>query len=581
MRSLHRNRFEAWPVRRRETLINDAKRTMENAPRNDRSVSKAAAEAARSADSDRTFSFVAASRNDDHGGDLLRRTQSFINLLALQAERNRLRAELVLVDWNPPGSRAPLADVLDWPRVGEWFKAVVVVAPRAVHLTLPHARSLAMYQMIAKNVGIRRARGRYVIATNIDIIFSDELFTWLKTTDLEDGCLYRSDRWDIPSDVQLEPDVGRLLERAHAEAIRLNLKSGTFDRSAGVLTEPELKRVDHMLIHPIKTELLEIQRSVQAGRDPSEIIRRALEETLPEMRRFYLTPSLHLNGCGDFTMLSAASWRDLRGYPEWPVFSWNIDSILLIQAAMNGYVEAIAPPNCIHFHIEHSYGSGYTPGGADSLWRRLLQRSIPWLNWEDFRQLTLEMHDDVRQGARILFNDEGWGMADIDLPVQKKGSEVSITPARRRNSAPLREGFDSSGLHLERSPLLSARLADNAQMTLGWLDGAPVYNLVTPASPWAYALEIVRPLAITPGQSYWVRCWCGVTEGALSLGAVSYGGRRFVAEMNCLGPLDGWREIVLRVSDQGGNVILRTGDCGPCRVAVTDIDFFWAPPSSS
>ena len=98
MRSLRRNRSEAWPVRRRETLINDAERMMENAPRNDRSVSKAAAEAARSADSDRTFSFVAASRNDDHGGDLLRRTQSFINLLALQAERHRLRAELVLVD---------------------------------------------------------------------------------------------------------------------------------------------------------------------------------------------------------------------------------------------------------------------------------------------------------------------------------------------------------------------------------------------------------------------------------------------------------------------------------------------------
>ena len=29
--------------------------------------------------------------------------------------------------------------------------------------------------MIAKNVGIRRARGEFVLATNIDILFSSEL----------------------------------------------------------------------------------------------------------------------------------------------------------------------------------------------------------------------------------------------------------------------------------------------------------------------------------------------------------------------------------------------------------------------
>ena len=67
------------------------------------------------------FSFVATSRNDDHGGDVLRRTQSFLTRLAEQCNRHQVAAELVLVDWNPPRSRAPLADVLAWPAGSEWF----------------------------------------------------------------------------------------------------------------------------------------------------------------------------------------------------------------------------------------------------------------------------------------------------------------------------------------------------------------------------------------------------------------------------------------------------------------------------
>ena len=39
--------------------------------------------------------------------------------------------------------------------------------------------------MIAKNVGIRRARGRFMLATNIDIIFSNELVDWLASGPLE------------------------------------------------------------------------------------------------------------------------------------------------------------------------------------------------------------------------------------------------------------------------------------------------------------------------------------------------------------------------------------------------------------
>src|SRR5260370_42282002 len=108
-----------------------------------------------------TFSCVARSRNDAHGGDVLRRTQSFVTRLAEQAKRHRVSVELVLVDWNPPATRAPLADVLDWPPGSDWFSARMMVVPRNLHRALQGSTRLAMFQMIAKNVGIRRALGEY------------------------------------------------------------------------------------------------------------------------------------------------------------------------------------------------------------------------------------------------------------------------------------------------------------------------------------------------------------------------------------------------------------------------------------
>ena len=105
---------------------------------------------------DPKVSVVAATRNDDHGGNQLARTQIFINGLAEQALRLRLPIELVLVEWNPPADRPPLSEAMSWPR-SEWFDPKIVVVPPEVHRTFAHADGLPLFQMIAKNVGIRRS----------------------------------------------------------------------------------------------------------------------------------------------------------------------------------------------------------------------------------------------------------------------------------------------------------------------------------------------------------------------------------------------------------------------------------------
>ena len=51
------------------------------------------------------LSVVATARNDDHGGNLLRRMQIFVDAWINQSKRHQLSSELILVEWNPPQDR--------------------------------------------------------------------------------------------------------------------------------------------------------------------------------------------------------------------------------------------------------------------------------------------------------------------------------------------------------------------------------------------------------------------------------------------------------------------------------------------
>src|ERR1700730_784280 len=118
------------------------------------------------------LSLVVTARNDDHGGNLLGRMQAFVNAWIGQAQRYQIPAELMVVEWTPPADRPRLRDALHWPPDFGPCQVRFIEVPRELHSRFTHAEALPLYQMIAKNVGIRRARGQFVLATNIDILFS-------------------------------------------------------------------------------------------------------------------------------------------------------------------------------------------------------------------------------------------------------------------------------------------------------------------------------------------------------------------------------------------------------------------------
>jgi hypothetical protein len=179
------------------------------------------------------LSVVASTRNDDHGGNPLYRTQLFVNGLLAQCDRHKVRAELILVEWNPPADRPRLAQALTWPETDGWCDVRIIEVPHDAHRRLEHSDRLPLFQMIAKNVAIRRARGEFVAATNIDIVLSDELMEFIAARKLRHGRMYRVDRYDVPAEIDPDWDMDRQLRFCRESAIRINRREGTLELRTG------------------------------------------------------------------------------------------------------------------------------------------------------------------------------------------------------------------------------------------------------------------------------------------------------------------------------------------------------------
>jgi len=170
------------------------------------------------------LSIVVAARNDNHGGDLLGRMQCFVTALLDQCRALEFPAELIVVEWNPPADRPRLIDALRWSESP--CRVRMIEVPESLHRTYQHAAVLPLYQMIAKNAGIRRARGEFVLATNIDILFSNELMEFAARHGFEKGKLYRLDRLDVQPYPPIEASVEERLAFCASHVIRVNAREG-------------------------------------------------------------------------------------------------------------------------------------------------------------------------------------------------------------------------------------------------------------------------------------------------------------------------------------------------------------------
>ncbi|MBI4187740.1 MAG: hypothetical protein HY529_00865 [Chloroflexi bacterium] len=351
------------------------------------------------------LSVVVVSRNDDHGGNLLQRMQLFVTGWLEQARRHNLSSELIIVEWNPPPDRPRLAQALKWPKdTGPCTVRIIEVQPE-IHHRFKQSDRLPLFQMIGKNVGIRRARGRFILATNIDILFSDELMDFFASGQMTTGYMYRIDRYDIPSDIPGDVSITKQLDYCRDNIIRINTRGKTI-----ILGKPE---ETFSILQAFKKRVQALRNTQDVARLGKDIFLYPYNRVAQAIKPIIYGSPLHTNACGDFTLMAREHWLALRGNAEFETFSLHLDGLMCAVAHYGGAKELVLEEPMPIYHIEHAPGSGWAPGmGAKLLDERLRAAGIQQLTHRDY----LKYLRQIRwKHSSTVFNDENWGLGQESL----------------------------------------------------------------------------------------------------------------------------------------------------------------------
>jgi len=309
---------------------------------------------------------------------MLRRMRFFIISLIRQCNVYRLPCELIVVEWNPPAERPLLHEVLPAPVVEDHLQIRYMVVPAEVHGSFENPAGLPLHQMIAKNAGIRRAGGEFIACTNIDVLFTDELFSRLAERKLSGKFFYRANRCDVivPDDVN-DPEL--LLREAGKNIIR---RWGMDHRYPGLkVFSQDFFMYRSSFFRPLYP-LLQLAKRCLLGKWSYRIAR------------------LDKEASGDFTMMSKAAWTRINGYPEFPLYPAHIDSMALIAADAEGLEQYIFPPEACIYHLEHEGG-----------WRPGKHRGAS-LEWREVNRMGKEL---LKNKTPFPYSTDNWGLPGHDL----------------------------------------------------------------------------------------------------------------------------------------------------------------------
>ena len=328
-----------------------------------------------------TLSIVVTSRNDNHGGDMTRRMTMFINGLIRQANKFNFPIELILVEWNPPSDKSLLKEILPQPKGTDQLCLRYIIVPEETHRKYELSGAIPLYQMIAKNVGIRRATAPFVLCTNVDILFSDEIFEIFARNKFEENFFYRANRCDIPSGIdekasfenQLVFCKNNILQRWGFDADFIDLIG-----LPKILTSRYSRWFTYAILKPLRRYLYPY-RSISSKID------------------YY--------ACGDFTLMSKKDWLNLDGYVELDLYSLHIDSLLLSAAMAAGMQQVVFPKEACVYHITHS--DGWASMNPIQSW--IYTRNNPALDWKMVNEWSEYI---IRHKINYGINNSNWGFAD-------------------------------------------------------------------------------------------------------------------------------------------------------------------------
>jgi hypothetical protein len=144
---------------------------------------------------------VIVGRNDDHGGDFRERLFAAMHHNVVLLRDACIDFEYLWVEWNPvPGKPLLAAEIL-----AALPDARAIVVEPDVHDAYCENPNMPIMEFIAKNVGIRRAAGDWVLTTNADIVFGrDVIAAVANLADVSQTVIYRAVRHDLDKGVRPE-----------------------------------------------------------------------------------------------------------------------------------------------------------------------------------------------------------------------------------------------------------------------------------------------------------------------------------------------------------------------------------------
>ena len=166
------------------------------------------------------LSVVLTGRNDDHGSHFSRRFIKALRFNDGHLLEHGIDHEFVFVEWAPSAGRRWLVDLVasEFPEVlsrCRWW----LVDPR-YEAACALNRDLSYPEFLAKNVGIRRAAGQFVLSSNCDACFGREVLNRCARQLLTPGILYRAIRHDLKLGLDLQDLDWSLLEDSRNHASR-------------------------------------------------------------------------------------------------------------------------------------------------------------------------------------------------------------------------------------------------------------------------------------------------------------------------------------------------------------------------